>query len=118
MVAAARAEAENRRTPAGRAETLRRAIKLAIDESLAKGITTFEDAGSPFATVDVLKKMADKHELRMRIWMMLRAPNEHWRRSWIGTASSARAAISSPCAPSSARSTARWARAAHGCWSL
>ena len=52
------------------------AIKLAIDESLSKGITTFEDAGSPFTTVDILKKMADNHELRMRIWMMLRVPNE------------------------------------------
>ena len=36
----------------------------------------FEDAGSPFATVDVLKRMADSHELRMRLWMMLRVPNE------------------------------------------
>src|SRR5689334_5082205 len=72
----ARTEAENRRTPAERAEITSKAIKLAIDESLSKGITTFEDAGSPFTTVDVLKKMADKGELRMRIWMMLRMPNE------------------------------------------
>jgi len=76
LVSRARTEAESRRTPAERAEILNRAIKLAIDESLSKGITTFEDAGSPFATVDVLKKMADNHELRMRIWMMLRMPNE------------------------------------------
>jgi predicted amidohydrolase YtcJ len=76
VVSRARTEAENRRTPAERAEVLNRAIKLAIDESLAKGITSFQDAGSPFATVDVLKKMADNHELRMRLWMMLRASNE------------------------------------------
>ena len=76
LVSAARIDAENRRTPAERAEVLRRAIQLAIDESLSKGITTFEDAGSPFATVDVLKRMADNHELRMRLWMMLRMPNE------------------------------------------
>src|SRR6185369_1382237 len=37
---------------------------------------TFEDAGSPFSTVDALKRMAESHELRMRIWMMLRMPNE------------------------------------------
>jgi predicted amidohydrolase YtcJ len=72
----AHADAEARRTPAERAEVANKAIKLAIDESLAKGITTFEDAGSPFTTVDILKKMADNHELRMRIWMMLRMPNE------------------------------------------
>ena len=55
---------------------LRKVVNLAIDESLSKGITTFEDAGSPFTTVDFLKRMADSHELRMRIWMMLRMPNE------------------------------------------
>jgi predicted amidohydrolase YtcJ len=76
VVSRARAEAEARRTPAERAEIVNKAIKLAIDESLAKGITTFEDAGSPFSTVDILKKMAENHELRMRIWMMLRMPNE------------------------------------------
>src|SRR4051794_5954843 len=76
VVSRARTEAENRRTPAERAERLDRSIKLAIDESLAKGISTFEDAGSPFSTIDVLKKMADNHQLRMRIWMMARAPNE------------------------------------------
>jgi predicted amidohydrolase YtcJ len=65
-----------RRTTAERAEYLNKSIKLAIDESLSKGVTTFEDAGSPFTTVDVLKKMAANHELRMRIWMMLRMPNE------------------------------------------
>jgi len=76
LVSRARTEAENRRTAAERAEVLNRAIDLAIDESLSKGITTFEDAGSPLSTVDVLKKMADNHQLRLRIWMMLRAPNE------------------------------------------
>ena len=73
---AARNVSDARRTPAERAEYLNKSIKLAIDESLSKGITTFEDAGSPFSTVDVLKKMADNHELRMRIWMMLRTSNE------------------------------------------
>jgi len=30
----------------------------------------------PFSTVDALKRMAESRELRMRIWMMLRMPNE------------------------------------------
>jgi len=76
LAGTAHSEFEAKRTAADRAAQFRRAIDLAIDESLSKGITTFEDAGSPFSTVDVLKKMADNHELRMRIWMMLRAPNE------------------------------------------
>ncbi len=67
---------ETRRTREERAAQSRRAIDLAIDESLSKGITTFEDAGSPFSTVDTLKQMAATHELRMRIWMMLRTSNE------------------------------------------
>jgi predicted amidohydrolase YtcJ len=67
---------EARRTPEESAAAQRRAIDLAIDESLSKGITTFEDAGSPFSTVDALKRMADSHTLRMRIWMMLRTSNE------------------------------------------
>jgi hypothetical protein len=58
---------EARRTSEERAAQRRRAIDLAIDESLSKGITTFEDAGSPFSTVDTLKRMAENHELRMRI---------------------------------------------------
>ena len=76
VINGARAAYEARRTAADRLAETRKAIKLAIDESLSKGITTFEDAGSPFSTVDILKKMADNHQLDMRIWMMLRTSNE------------------------------------------
>jgi predicted amidohydrolase YtcJ len=76
LIGQARADYEAKRTAADRREELNKAITLAIDESLSKGITTFEDAGSPFSTIDVLKKMADEHQLRMRIWMMARVPNE------------------------------------------
>ncbi|HLK67903.1 MAG TPA: amidohydrolase [Bryobacteraceae bacterium] len=76
LAVAAHTNWEAKRTVEERAATRRKAIDLAIDESLSKGITTFEDAGSPFTTVDTLKRMADSHELRMRIWMMLRMPNE------------------------------------------
>lgn len=76
LVGRAEAAYNARRTPAENAALLRKEIDLAIDESLSKGITTFEDAGSPFGTVDALKAMADGHELRMRVWMMLRMPND------------------------------------------
>ncbi len=75
VVGPARADYESKRTPADRLAETNKAIRLAIDESLSKGITTFQDAGSSLATVDILKKMADSHQLRMRIWMMLRASN-------------------------------------------
>ncbi len=43
---------------------------------MSKGITTFEDAGSPFATVDLFRKMAEQGELPLRLWVMLRAPQD------------------------------------------
>jgi predicted amidohydrolase YtcJ len=67
---------KNKRTPAERAADLRKVIDLAQDECLAKGITTFEDAGSPLAVVDALRRMADRSELRLRMWVMLRTSNQ------------------------------------------
>jgi predicted amidohydrolase YtcJ len=58
-----------------RAAEARRQVELAERECLSKGITTFEDAGSPMATIDMLKDLADQHQLGLRIWMMLRQPN-------------------------------------------
>jgi predicted amidohydrolase YtcJ len=61
--------------PASEVEAeIRQQIKLAERECLSKGITTFEDAGSPFATVDLFRKMAERGELGLRLWVMLRAP--------------------------------------------
>jgi predicted amidohydrolase YtcJ len=64
-----------KRTPAEAAADLRKVIDLATKECLSKGITSFEDAGSPFPTVDTFRTMAEKHELGLRLWVMLRAPN-------------------------------------------
>jgi predicted amidohydrolase YtcJ len=55
---------------------LRKVISLAADECLAKGITTFEDAGSPLPTADVFRSVAENHELRLRMWVMLRTSNQ------------------------------------------
>jgi len=52
----------------------RQQIKLAERECLSKGITTFEDAGSPLRTVDLFRRMAEQGELGLRMWVMLRAP--------------------------------------------
>lgn len=65
-----------RRSPAERIADLRKVIDLATDECLSKGITSFEDAGSPLSTVDMLKAMADGGELRLRLWVMLRGSNQ------------------------------------------
>jgi len=64
------------RTPAEQAADLHKMIGLATAECLAKGITTFEDAGSPPGTVDVFRRMAENHELGLRLWVMLRESNQ------------------------------------------
>jgi predicted amidohydrolase YtcJ len=54
----------------------RREIELADRESLSKGITSFQDAGSDFETVDRLRKMAEAGEIGVRLWVMLRVDND------------------------------------------
>jgi len=53
-----------------------RLAQLANDECIAKGITSFQDAGSSFETVDLFKSMIDEGALDLRLWVMLREPNE------------------------------------------
>lgn len=58
------------RRPAGVAETeLRRIITLAGEESLRNGITSFQDLGTTFAEVDLLRKMAEEGNLPVRLYM-------------------------------------------------
>jgi len=54
----------------------RQTAALAVDHALSKGLTSFQDAGSSFATIDVLKSMARENVLRMRLWVMINEPNE------------------------------------------
>jgi predicted amidohydrolase YtcJ len=62
-------------TPDERVERARRVLELASKEVLSKGITTFEDAGSSFATIDLMKKMVDEDKLGVRLWVMVREGN-------------------------------------------
>jgi len=58
------------RRPAGIAEAeLRHMITLAGEESLRHGITSFQDLGTTFAEVDLLKIMADEGNLPVRLYM-------------------------------------------------
>jgi predicted amidohydrolase YtcJ len=56
--------------------TIRRTAELAGEESLAHGITSFQDAGASFFEVDVLAAMADAGELPVRLWVMLGEDND------------------------------------------
>lgn len=48
------------------------AIKLAEDECLRKGITSFQDAGSKFHELKKYEKMAAEGKMRVRLWAMVR----------------------------------------------
>jgi predicted amidohydrolase YtcJ len=50
-------------------QDMRRRIKLAGEESLRHGITSFQDLGTTFAEVDLLKKVADEGDLPVRLYM-------------------------------------------------
>ena len=62
-------------TPEERAARARQELELAAQESLAKGITTFQDAGSSLTTIDLMKKMVDEGKMPVRLWVMIRQDN-------------------------------------------
>ncbi len=49
-----------------------RIVELAGQEALSKGVTSFHDAGSSFATIDGFKRLADEGQLPVRLYVMVR----------------------------------------------
>ena len=70
------AEFEALRTPEQAEAELRRAIITAGEESLKYGITSFQDLGTTYAEVDLLKKMAGEGSIPARLWMAFDIPYE------------------------------------------
>jgi len=62
-------------TPEERAARARRILELASEEVVSKGVTSFQDAGSSFADVDLMKEMIDAGKIDNRLWIMLRVNN-------------------------------------------
>jgi hypothetical protein len=62
----------------------RREIDLAMDECLAKGITSFHDAGADFETIDRLRALAADGRLRVRLWVMIGESNARLRERLAG----------------------------------
>ena len=75
LVSKALAQARSRRSPEQIQAQARKEIELAIQECLAKGVTSFQDAGSSLATIDLLKKLAEEGRLGVRLWVMVRETN-------------------------------------------
>ena len=54
----------------------RKILELADREALSKGVTSFQDAGSSFGTIDLMKQMVDGGAIGVRLWVMVREGNE------------------------------------------
>jgi predicted amidohydrolase YtcJ len=63
--------------PSSDPDLLRRQVELASEEAVSKGITSFQDAGSSFETIDVLKQIAEEGKLPLRLWIMVRDSNDN-----------------------------------------
>ena len=64
-----------RPTPDETAARAREVLELASRDVLSKGITTFQDAGSSFSTIDLMKEMVDAGRIGVRLWVMVRQDN-------------------------------------------
>lgn len=76
LVHKALAEARKKRTPDEIQADERKVVQLAIEECLSKGVTTFYDAGQPFETIELYKKLADEGKLGLRLWVMIGEGNK------------------------------------------
>ena len=66
------ARVEAARSRAERQVHARRLVELAGQDALSKGITSFHDAGTSFATIDVFKQLAGEGKLPVRLYVMVR----------------------------------------------
>ncbi len=67
----------NLRPEAERTATWEKATQLAATECLAKGITSFQDAGSNFWELTQYRRLAEANQLPVRIWAMASQPTAH-----------------------------------------
>jgi predicted amidohydrolase YtcJ len=72
MTGAARNRAAAGRTAADVDARNRQVVKLAGEDAVSKGITSFHDAGSSFGLIDFYKKLADEGNLPLRLYVMVR----------------------------------------------
>ncbi len=54
----------------------REVVKLADQDVLSKGLTSVDDAGSDFGTIDLFKQMVDQGQVGVRLYVMARTSNE------------------------------------------
>ena len=72
LISRARSREASKQTVADRRARSERAVKLATEECLKKGVTSFQDAGSSFNSIRMYRRLADQGKLGVRMWVMVR----------------------------------------------
>ena len=72
LIRDARNEYEGRMTPQQIENQNRERVKMAANEALKYGVTSFHDAGASFETIDFFKKLESEGELDVRLYVMVR----------------------------------------------
>ncbi len=72
LVGAAISRSQEGMTAEDRRARALRQVELAGQDALSKGVTSFHDAGSSFATIDFLKELDEAGELPVRLYVMVR----------------------------------------------
>ena len=72
IAGAAISQAEAGRSPQQVDAEDRAAVRLAGEDALSKGVTSFHDAGADFATIDFFKKLEAEGNLPVRLYVMVR----------------------------------------------
>ncbi len=72
LVASAGAEYESQRSDEEVERLKREQVFLASSEALANGVTSFQDAGADFATIDFFKQLESEGALPIRLYVMVR----------------------------------------------
>jgi len=67
----------NMRSEAEKIAIFEKSTQLAAQACLAKGITSFQDAGSNFWNLDQYRRIAEAGQLPIRLWVMAKQPTAH-----------------------------------------
>lgn len=68
---------KNLRPEAEQVAAFDKTTQLAAAECLAKGITSFQDAGSSFWELEQYRRLAEANQLPLRLWVMASQPTGH-----------------------------------------
>ncbi len=71
LVRGALAKAQAARSPDEAEAAFRNQVHLATQNALENGVTTFQDMGESFATIDAIKKMVDAGDMPLRLYILV-----------------------------------------------